>query len=131
MNRKPQKRRYRVFTDKYYSIYKPYHPYSDKNGRIREHRYIMHIYLSIKYNRIIYLPKSYEVHHINEDTYDNRIENLQLISKKNHRIHHLRDINRLCNLCHKYNIKWYDDIDGYLCYNCYVLIRRLKKKFGI
>ena len=128
MSRKPQKRRYRINCDRYYAIYKPYFKYSDKSGRILEHRYIYHLYLSIKYNRIIYLPKSYDVHHINEDTYDNRPSNLQLITRKNHRIYHDRDINRMCNLCHKTHVRWYSDIDGYICYNCYMMIQYHNKK---
>ena len=82
------KKEYRVNIGNYYAIYKPFFKYSNKFGRVTEHRYIYHIYLSIKYNRIIYLPKSYDVHHINENTRDNSIKNLQLLSKKQHNIIH-------------------------------------------
>jgi len=72
----------------YITIRKPHFKYCDKNGYVREHRYIMHIYLSIKYNRIIYLPKSYHVHHIDNNPKNNKIENLQLITVYEHNLIH-------------------------------------------
>jgi len=68
----------------YISIYKPKHPNSNKNGYIREHRFIM----SNKIGRPLLGIE--DVHHINGIRDDNRIENLELISRAEHtRKHHL------------------------------------------
>ena len=63
---------------KYWLIFKPEHPDADGKGYIREHRLIMEQYLGrrLKNNELI--------HHKNENTKDNRIENLELISRSNH-----------------------------------------------
>lgn len=139
-------KKYRINYGEYQAIYKPYFKYRYKSGYIKEHRYIYHIYLSIKYNRIIYLPKSYDVHHINENPRDNRIQNLELISKAKHKSIHnpIKDrSNTFCNLCKskttrihlnkngKYYVDWFNDINGFLCYECYITIRRHQKRFSL
>lgn len=135
-----KKLRYK-FLNKYWTIYKPHFKYSYKNKCVLEHRYIYHIYLSIKYNRIIYLPtKNYEINHIDGNGFDNRIENLELISRNKHnKIHKLNPGPRICNLCKskktrikKGNIKnWYLDINGFLCFNCYRHIMYIRTKFNL
>jgi len=127
------KRKYKIKSDRYYSIYKPHHKYSDKSGRVLEHRYIYHIYLSIKYNRVIYLPIKYDIHHKNKNPLDNRIQNLELLSKSKHKLMDSKAKNRVCNICNdKYKSykKWHRDINGYLCTICYTMIRYYRIKFG-
>ena len=126
-----QKRRYRVYSDFYYSIYKPYHPYSNKFGRILEHRYIYHIYLSIKYNRVIYLPTKYDIHHKNKNGRDNRIENLELLNRKEYKLKDSEAVDILCNICDDEDRKAYKDINGHLCRTCYIMVRYYQKKFGL
>lgn len=53
---------------------KPEHPYSYKNGYIKEHRIILENYLGR------YLDRKESPHHINHNKDDNRIENLMLFS---------------------------------------------------
>jgi hypothetical protein len=66
----------------YILISQPKHPNSNKGGYIAEHRYVM----EQKIGR--YLKNDEQVHHINLNKHDNRIENLQLMSKEEHDLHH-------------------------------------------
>lgn len=58
----------------YRLIYKPEHPSANANGHILEHRYVMSEHLGRP------LLAEENVHHINGDRQDNRIENLELWS---------------------------------------------------
>lgn len=141
-----QFKEYRIRHYKYYEIYKPHYRHSYKNnGRVLEHRYIYYIYLSILNNKITYIPKGFDIHHKNKNTFDNRIENLELITKSEHQSHHnpRKDrTNTFCNLCktnktktylfkNKYYDDWRNDINGFLCKDCYNSIRQFRKKFGL
>lgn len=66
------------------------------NGKIRcVHRVIMERYLGRKLN------SDELVHHKNHDKFDNRIENLEILSKKEHSVHHNQKypINKICEWC--------------------------------
>ena len=71
------------------------HPFCDCDGFVFEHRLIAEKYLlteenSIEINGVRYLKPEYDVHHINEDRMDNRVENLIVLTKAEHRrIHNL------------------------------------------
>lgn len=117
--------------NEYKLIYKPYYKYSFINGYVREHRYIMYLYLSILNNKITYI-EDFDVHHKNKKTKDNRIENLQLISRSEHtKLEKTKDkSNRFCNLCNTNETKqWHNDINGHLCSNCCRMILRFRDKF--
>jgi len=59
------------------------HPFSDARGYVRLHRLIMEKHLGR------FLRPDELVHHINEKTLDNRIENLQVMTKQDHvKLHH-------------------------------------------
>lgn len=122
----------------YYTIYKPYYPFSRKDGYVREHRYIMYLYTSILNNKITYI-EGLDVHHRNFNRFDNKIQNLQLLTRLEHTIlEKTKDMSdRFCNLCKskktrkisvgkKYHYNWYNDINGFLCSNCYTRIRYLR-----
>lgn len=126
----------------YIIIRRPYYPYCDKNGYVRQHRYIMYIYLSILNNKPTYI-EGFDVHHKNKDRKDNRIENLELITRPDHQsLHRTKDKSgRYCNICKsktttktlkngKYYENWYGDIDGFLCMNCKKSLEHFKNKFS-
>lgn len=71
--------------DGYIALYYPSHPNSTKDGYIMEHIYIMenHIGRSLKSDEV--------VHHINRIRDDNRIENLKLMTFKEHASLHMKE----------------------------------------
>jgi hypothetical protein len=106
----------------YIRVLKPEHPYCDSQGYVLEHRLVMEKYLGR------YLTKEENIHHINENRKDNRIENLQIVSNKEHRILHQKDMsNRICYICKSNETRltminrpmWYKYKDGFLCHRCY------------
>jgi len=79
----------------YYKVYALYHPFADCDGNVYEHRLIM----EKKLGR--FLKPTEEIHHINENRADNRIGNLQLLSKSEHIKLHKKDKNWRWKKCHK------------------------------
>ena len=71
--------------DGYVAIYYPSHPKSDKTGYIMEHQYIMEQHIGR------HLNDDEVVHHKNHIRNDNRIENLQLMTFKEHASLHMRE----------------------------------------
>lgn len=75
-------------------LYLPEHPFAVEGGRIREHRVVAEKYLltdecSVEINGKKYLSPEYDVHHINMDKLDNRVENLQILTRSEHKkLHH-------------------------------------------
>lgn len=63
---------------KYREIYHPAHPHSSKRGYVKAHRLAMEFLLGR------YLRNDEVVHHIDNNGLNNKIENLVLMSKKDH-----------------------------------------------
>lgn len=78
-------------------VYMPFHPHADRSGRVIEHRLIVEQNYKLfnqKYfeekNGIIVLKKTTQIHHINFNHNDNRIENLMPVTRSEHTsIHNL------------------------------------------
>lgn len=68
----------RIIEHGYVSIWKPNHPNANKKGYVRENRLVMASHLGRP------LEEHEDVHHINGIKDDNRIENLELLSRSEH-----------------------------------------------
>lgn len=82
--------RSKIISKKYTYIYSPNHPHAigTKKLYVAEHRLVMENAIGR------YLNDDEVVHHINENTMDNRIENLQLMTASEHIIFHKKNIKR-------------------------------------
>lgn len=142
--------RIRRFKDKrgYIHIYRPNHPFTDKNGYVYEHRLVMEAHLGR------YLTPNEVVHH-KKSRSNNNIENLEL--KPNQATHARTHMignnyskivdhtNTKCIECGSKNTAklkrngrphWLNKLDGdkhigYICHNCYRKSRYKSKKEGI
>jgi hypothetical protein len=74
---KRNKQRKKVGSHGYIHIFEPSHPMAMKNGYVREHR-------KIAYDAGLIEDPKFEVHHINGNKKDNRLENLEVLTKEQH-----------------------------------------------
>jgi len=80
----------KIRKDGYVAVYKPMDTSSNKEGYIMEHRLIMEQYIGRK------LRDDEVVHHKNKNRKDNRIENLELMTFKEHaRLHMIERHNKM------------------------------------
>lgn len=74
----------KVRLDGYRALYYPDYPHSNNEGYVMEHVYIMEQHIG----RLLHDNEC--VHHKNFDRADNRIENLQLMTKQEHMSYHMK-----------------------------------------
>lgn len=75
----------KIRTDGYVTVFVPDHPYATKDGYVAKHRLIMEREIGR------YLTDDEVVHHINHKRDDNRLENLQLMTKSEHMSMHMKE----------------------------------------
>lgn len=75
----------KVRVDGYVSTYYPDHPDSNAEGYVMEHRLVYEKYLGRR------IAKEEVVHHKNKQRDDNRIENLELMTFKQHAAFHMKE----------------------------------------
>ncbi len=108
----------------YYMLRVPNYPYHHSGNYVLEHRLIMEQHLG----RL--LEKDEDVHHINGDIHDNHIENLKVLSHKEHRSQHWKQLmaHRCCIICGSKTTyirpkcgwpQWHKKGDNYYCHECY------------
>lgn len=77
----------------YNLVYMPEHPFCNIDGRVFEHRLVAEQYLlnddnSIEINGKRYLKPEFIVHHIDENRKNNDVNNLMVMTEREHRILH-------------------------------------------
>ena len=72
-------------SDGYIKVYVPDHPNATKDGYVMKHHLVMELHIGHP------IPDGYVVHHNNHDRSDNRIENLTLMTFKEHAGMHMRE----------------------------------------
>ena len=110
------------------------HPRQNNHGYVREH-----ILVFQQYHKCCVL-KWGNIHHINGIRDDNRIQNLEGCSERQHNFKHRKDMsNRSCLICgskttRERNIggikpvsEWNRYNNGFICYTCHYKIRNAKK----
>lgn len=68
----------------YATIIRRHHKYRDNRNRVYLHRYLKELDLGY------YITPEYDVHHINYNKKDNRLENLQVLLKSDHTKYHIK-----------------------------------------
>ena len=132
--------------------YRPYHPFANHLGYVRDHRLVYEHYLYIMFDEPVYIPLSIDIHHENGNVQDNCLINLtpldrtkhSIITSKNREYKIIDTSGRSCNLCGGYETatrkgkqrrgkskRWHLDINGYLCHWCYEVITDCRKKFRL
>ena len=79
-----KRKRVKHHSQGYNLVYYPNHPAKDVSGYVLEHRVVMESHLG----RFLFPDEI--VHHLNGNKADNRIENLQLMTNKEHASYHMK-----------------------------------------
>lgn len=88
-----------IYHDYIYEYY-PTHPRCNESGRVRQHRLIVEKNYNLfdkdyfeLINNTYVLKEIYDVHHINEIKTDNKLENLQILTRAEHtRLHNISGV---------------------------------------
>ena len=120
----------------YVWVYKPNHPRAHQNGMVFEHILVMEKRLGRP------ILKSESIHHKNGNKDDNRIENLELMTKQKHTSNHKKkDMSgRICLECGSNKTRghcdggrplWLKYQDGFICHKCYSKLNARKLYYGL
>lgn len=123
----------------YYKTSIPDHPLANTKGMIVNSRLVYEQYLKILFDEDIYIPRKYDVFHINRNEKDNSLVNLVPLTKTQIiKITHTIDMSdRYCYMClsphtltRKHNGRpiWFKYYDlGFICQSCYNKYHRKNK----
>lgn len=119
----------------YNKVYKPDHPFCDSQGYVLEHRLVMENHIGR------YMTQKEEVHHIDRNKQNNKIENLMLFENHARHTQYEKTIDMSDRYCLECNSKttyrkkkrnnapqWYRFKDGYRCRVCHDKDKRHNKK---
>ncbi len=90
----------------YVYVVRPTHPLADKHGRVLEHRLVA-------WDAGLLVDANDEVHHLNGDKLDNRIENLEVLSTADHAKHHAHERGFVSNGYGTYPVREHGNISKY------------------
>lgn len=125
----------RVFNGRYWTIYKPDHPFANKHGCVLEHRLRLEEYLDR------YLLPEEEVHHLDLNKENNRIGNLMWFSNQAEHKSYERTgnayavknkFNRYCLSCGGKTYvrkntgyeQWHRHENEFICEKCYQILKK-------
>lgn len=74
----------RIMANGYIRVFRRGHPLAARDGYVLEHRLVLH-------EAGVSVLEGHHVHHINEDKTDNRLENLEVVTVREHVLHHARE----------------------------------------
>ena len=121
----------------------PNHPYKNSHDCVMTHRLVVEEHYTKKWGYKFYIHPDLDVHHINRNPRDNRIENLMIVTFKQHMLIHGPAIpkkdysDRKCLVCgrnkttfnkKKNTWRWYKYQNGFLCQTHYDVMRLKRKR---
>lgn len=83
-------RKRNVMSSGYVRVWDPDHPLAMRDGYVLEHRKVVH-------DAGIDVPAGHQVHHVNGNKTDNRLDNLEVISESDHHRHHAQEAGFVTN----------------------------------
>jgi hypothetical protein len=80
----------RLMPSGYVRVFRRGHPLANRDGYVLEHRLVL-------YEAGVEIPPGHQVHHVNGDKTDNRLENLEVLTESDHHRHHVREAGFVVN----------------------------------
>lgn len=72
----------------YYYLKCPNHPFANKRGAVRHHRFVIEEYLTKQFGCPTFLFPDFHVHHLDHNRLNNDLSNLEIVTQKEHLLIH-------------------------------------------